>query len=54
MTTVAASAPEPVGSLDELRRRQRRGAVRMAWALLAVVIAVFAVYILQVARATGA
>lgn len=48
------SAPVPPVSLEELRRQQRRGAVRMAWGLLVVVLAIFAIYIVQVARATGA
>jgi hypothetical protein len=44
----------PASTLEELRRQQRRGALRMAWGLLAVVVAIFAIYIVQVARATGA
>ena len=48
------SAPAPSVPLEQLRRQQRRAAVRMAWGLFAVVAAIFAVYIVQVARATGA
>jgi len=48
------SAPAPSAPLEELRRQQRRGAVRMAWGLLVVVVMIFAIYIVQVARATAA